>query len=179
MFRVTTMDKQKDKDTDQLNLGICDTTEESQDFNGESEEHDFESIFSEIFSELENQIPSKSKVEVKGEKNGKNKIDDYNNDIIKMYLEGEHAHLKGQKPVSIIIAIAVLLQIIAFNVLIFIVSLRTFDSTKLELLLDFMKYYTGAVIVEMLGLCIIIVKGVFSMSLGKMVEHILKKKKDL
>lgn len=173
------MDKQKDKDTNQLNLDTYDATEESPKISEEREEQDVESLLSEIFSELENQIPSQPKVEVKSEKSGKNKIDDYNTDIIKMYLMGEQTHLEGQKPVSIIIAIAVLLQIIAFNVLIYIVSLKTHDTTKLELLLDFMKYYTGAVIVEMLGLCLIVVKGVFPMSLGKMVEHILKKKKDL
>jgi len=93
--------------------------------------------------------------------------------------KGEQAHLKGQKTVSIIIAIVVGLQLIAFNVLIYIVSLGIYDPTRLELLLDFMKYYTGAVIVEMLGLCLVIVRGVFSMSLGKMVEHILRKKKEL
>lgn len=139
-------------------------------------EDEYNDIFEDIYSELDTQIPSQQVLEVRSEKSKNNKIDDYNKDIIKKYLEGEDYHLRGQKPVSIIIAIAVVLQLIAFNVLIYIITLGTYDSYKLQLLLDFIKFYTGAVIVEMLGLCSVVVKGVFSMSLGKMVEHIIKRK---
>lgn len=130
-----------------------------------------------VYQALEENVPSRFKIEVKKEKPATKKVSEYNKDIIETYLKGEDTHLKQQKPVGIIIAIAVGLQLIAFNVLIFTIVLQNYDIETLRILLDFMKYYTGAVIIEMLGMCWLVVKGVYSVSIGKMVEHILKKNK--
>lgn len=129
-----------------------------------------------IFQELKENIPEKSKIDVKTEKTRTKKIAKHNQAIIETYLNGEISHLQQQKPIAIIIALATLLQLIAFNVLIYLIILKFNDKATLSILLDFMKYYTGAVIIEMLGMCLIIVKGVYSISLNKMVEHILKSK---
>lgn len=129
-----------------------------------------------IYTGLEKIVPETTKVSLQEDVSKVNKVKEYNA-IIHTYLKGEHAHLKWQKPVGVIIALAVGAQLLAFNVLIYFVVLRSYSIQELELILEFMKYYTGAVILEMLGMCLIVVKGVFSSSVGRMVEHILKKTK--
>ena len=119
----------------------------------------------------------RAKIEIKKEKPAGNKVSEYNKSIIETYLKGELTHLEQQKPVGIIIAVSVGIQLIVFNVLIYLVTLKNYDIEKTKLMLDFMKYYIGAVIVEMIGLCWIVVKGVYSSSIEKMAEHILKKRK--
>lgn len=130
-----------------------------------------------IYEELDAQVPNDSIIDVTPQKPYVDKVEEYNRKLINAYIKGETFHLKGQKPVGIIIAIAVGLQLIAFNVLIYIVALSNYDFETLKIILDFMKYYVGAVVVEMLGLCLIVVRGVFSMSIGKVVKQILANKK--
>ncbi|MBQ7327196.1 MAG: hypothetical protein IJW93_06970 [Clostridia bacterium] len=129
-----------------------------------------------IFRALEKQVPDKAKVEIQKEKPAVNKVSEYNKAIIETYLKSENTHLEQQKTVGIIIAVCVVLQLITFNVLIYLVTLGNYDLERTQALLDFMKYYTGAVIVEMLGLCLVVVNGVYSKSIEKMAGHILKKK---
>ena len=129
---------------------------------------------SKIFEALEDHLPRKNKIDVKKEKSGRKKVVEYNKELIDTYLASQLEHLKQQKWVGLIITVAVSIQLVAVNALIW----RTLDVMELEkmkLVLDFMKYYTGAVIVEMIGLCWIVVKGVYSKSIEKVVEHIVKK----
>ena len=79
-----------------------------------------------------------------------------------------------QKKIAIIIAVGVFLQIIAFNVIMFFVVLKDFDAAQYELMLDFLKYYIGAVVVELLGLCVFIVRSVYKTTIGQLAEHIIK-----
>lgn len=135
-----------------------------------------EDLKNELVKTLQDTLPQKTIINIaKDTANSKQKIDNYNEKIIETYRKSEEAHLKQQKPVGIIIAIVVGIQLIAFNVLIYIVVLRSYELDTLTVILNFMKYYTGAVIVEMLGLCLVIVKGVFNTNIGKVIEHIFKK----
>ncbi len=137
-----------------------------------------EDLKNELVKALQDTLPQKSIIDIAKDKdtaNSKQKIDNYNEKIIETYNKSEEEHLKQQKPVGIIIAIVVGIQLIAFNVLIYIVVLRSYELEALNIILNFMKYYTGAVIVEMLGLCLVIVKGVFNTNIGKVIEHIFKK----
>lgn len=130
-----------------------------------------------IFDLLVSKIPDEPKVQIKKTVNSADKVNEYNSAILAAYIKSEEQHLKQQKPVAIIIAVVLAIQLILFNILIYIVALRDFDIETRTLLLEFMKYYIGAVIVEMLSMCWIIVRGVYTLSIGKMAEHIIKKKK--
>lgn len=135
-----------------------------------------EDLNNELVKILQEALPQKSIIDIaKDTEDSKQKIDNYNEKIIETYRKSEEEHIKQQKPVGIIIAIVVGIQLIAFNVLIYIVVLRSYELETLNAILNFMKYYTGAVIVEMLGLCLVIVKGVFNTNIGKVIEHIFKK----
>lgn len=131
-----------------------------------------------IYEAIEKKLPKKSKIEVEKEKTNKKKITEYNKAVIQTYLESEATHLEQQKPVGVIIAISVIIQLIAFNVLIYLVVLGSHDLEKTQILLDFMKYYIGAVIAEMLAMCWFVIRGIYSGSIKKMAEHILSKKGD-
>ena len=47
------------------------------------------------------------------------------------------------------------------------------DTSILQNLFDFLKYYVGAVLVELIGMLIFIVKGVFSSNYNKIMESVL------
>ena len=130
-----------------------------------------------IYSLLVSKIPKERKVQVKETEDNSDKINGYNSKILEAYIDSENQHLEQQKPVAIIIAAVLGIQLVVFNILIYIVTLKDFDLQTRTLLLDFMKYYIGAVIVEMLGMCLIIVRGIYTLSIGKIAEHIVKKKK--
>ena len=131
----------------------------------------------ELIDLLSSKIPDEPKVQIKRTVSNADKVNEYNNDILRAYIKSEEQHLKQQKPVAIIIAVVLGIQLVLFNVLIYLVALKDFDIETRTLLLNFMKYYIGAVIVEMLSMCWIVVRGVYTLSIGKMAEHIIKKKK--
>ena len=130
-----------------------------------------------LYNLLFSKIPDELKVQVKETEDNADKINEYNNKILQAYIDSENQHLEQQKPVAIIIAVVLGIQLVLFNILIYIVTLKNLDIQTRTLLLDFLKYYIGAVIVEMLGMCLIIVRGIYTLSIGKMAEHIIKKKK--
>lgn len=130
----------------------------------------------EAFEILKAQIPQQSEVQVQIPKSNSGNVSDHNHDIIKVYLDIQNEHLKQQKTVGLITALAVVAQLVAFNILIFLVVLLNFDFQTKSLLLEFMKYYIGAVIVEMLGLCYFIVRCVYTTNIEKIAEHIVKQK---
>ncbi len=130
-----------------------------------------------LYDLLRSEIPDDLEVDVEEPKSALEKVNEHNKDIINTYLQGEIQHLQQQKAVAIIVSCIVGIQLIAFNVLIYFVVLDNFDFQTRTLLLEFMKYYVGAVILEMLGMCLIIIRSIYTMSIGKMAEHIIKGKK--
>ena len=58
-----------------------------------------------------------------------------------------------------------------------LVWMCTSDVAMLKELLNFLKYYVGAVLVELLGLLALIAKSVFSSNYNKIMEQIIEKSK--
>ena len=99
--------------------------------------------------------------------------------LINLYIHCEEQRLSQQSPLlqSVINMTTTLIK--AFNWVIGILSVAVIafcfwqgDSTTLQSLLDFLKYYIGAVIAELIGLIIFIAKGVFSSNYEKIIEKV-------
>ena len=101
--------------------------------------------------------------------------------LIGLYVECERQRLAQQEPIlKSVISINKLL-IWLFNIVIVILSVSVVvfafvksDVSVLQYLLDFLKYYIGAVVVELIGMLFFIVRGVFSSDYQKIMESVLK-----
>ena len=100
--------------------------------------------------------------------------------LVNLYIECEKERLNQQKPLleSVIALTRTLIWI--FNVIIglitsavLIISIVQSDTSVLPALFDFLKYYIGAVLVELVGMLLFIVQGVFSSKYSKIVDCIL------
>lgn len=135
---------------------------------------------------LTKEIPDTTKIDIPKEKSAENKIDSFNknaeNAIVDAYKKSENLRLKRQKPIMIAIMVMLIVQLCAFNTLIFILLYKSFTIISIESnlfteLLDFLKYYVGAVIVELIGLMLVITKNTFSLHLGKTIDKIISSRK--
>jgi hypothetical protein len=133
-------------------------------------------FYNPLIEELESYVPDSltTCLPKESQNSFRDKVNGYNSRVLKQYIKTEEAHLIMQKKIAIIIAVGVFLQIIAFNVIMFFVVLKDFDAAQYELMLDFLKYYIGAVVVELLGLCAFIVRSVYKTTIGQLAEHIIK-----
>lgn len=101
-------------------------------------------------------------------------------ELLKIYAEEERLRQKRQKPIMISVMVLLFVQLVCFNVLMFILvldSAKTIEIEVFRLLLDFLKYYIGAVVVELIGLIVTITANTFSSHLSKNISKILFDKK--
>ncbi len=101
-------------------------------------------------------------------------------ELLKIYAEEEKLRQKRQKPIMISVMVLLFVQLVCFNVLMFILvldSAKTIEIEVFRLLLDFLKYYIGAVVVELIGLIVTITANTFSSHLSKNISKILFDKK--
>ena len=118
------------------------------------------------------------------EKSAEEKIFEANNKareaLLGSYIKEEGLRQQRQKPITIAIIILLSVQLILFNVLIFILVLngaKTIESEIFSHLLDFLKYYIGAVVVELLGLIATITANTFSSNLSKNISKMFYENK--
>lgn len=139
-----------------------------------------------VIDALTNEIPQTTKIDIPKETPANEKIDTFNknaeNAIVDAYIKGENLRLDRQKPIIVFISVMLIVQLLAFNTLIFILVFSSFSivakqTTLFVELLDFLKYYIGAVVVELIGIMVIITKNTFSLHLGKSIEKIMSSKK--
>ena len=142
--------------------------------------------FQPVIERLIKEIPSTPTIDLPKEQSAENKIDSFNENakqaIVDAYSRSESLRLDRQKPMMVAIVIMLGVQLCAFNAVIFILLYKSFSviSSNSDLfaeLLDFLKYYVGAVIVELVGLMLIVTKNTFSLHLGKMVDKLIASKK--
>ena len=110
---------------------------------------------------------------------GENSIQEANNKaqivILKLLKDNEEERRKRRKPVLILISVLVVLQLVAFNAVIGGLVLGWWRTNNIEIateLLNFLKYYIGAVLVELRGMLAVITTDTFksySESLIKMI----------
>lgn len=100
--------------------------------------------------------------------------------LLKIFKKSEEIRLEQQKPLLIAIIVLVAIQLIAFNVIIWLLVSNILEQKEPQLitaLLDFLKYYIGAVIVELIGLVVLVAQTTFSMHPTKMLERVIQNKK--
>lgn len=140
----------------------------------------------EIIKELLGEIPDTIKIDIPREISAEGKIDSFNEvagqALVDAYTKSEEFRLGRQKPIMISVLIVLSVQLVAFNTLIFILLFKSIPIVSVQHqlfveLLDFLKYYIGAVIVELIGLMIIITKNTFSIHLDKTIEKLVSMKK--
>lgn len=138
----------------------------------------FHGILKEATKSLENQVPNVQESKLPNEKNKAENIIKQANDrtqesILGFIAKSEDARLKRQNPVLYIVLLLVLLQLVVFNGLIIFViytALKNQTYGDLSLILEFLKYYIGAVLVEMIGMIVFITKSTFTSSTKEMLN---------
>lgn len=159
-------------------------------------EIDIDQIWTELFSSLDNlsdEIPQQPNINIPQKSvSYQEEIDDVNakaesamvdshTKLINLYIDCEKKRLEQQKPLleSVIKLTKTLIWL--FNVVIGLITISVIvlcfvhsDTSILQSLFNFLKYYVGAVLVELIGMLIFIVKGVFSSNYNKIMESVLK-----
>ena len=101
--------------------------------------------------------------------------------LVNLYIDCEKERLIQQRP--LLISVIKLNQILIwlFNIVISIITISVIvlsfvqsDTSILKDLFDFLKYYVGAVVVELIGMLFFIVRGVFTSNYNKIIESVLK-----
>lgn len=101
--------------------------------------------------------------------------------LINLYIDCEKERLEQQKPLLEAIIRINSTLVWLFNIIIALITaavivlcfLRS-DINVLGDLLNFLKYYVGAVVVELIGMLFFIVRGIFSSNYNKVIESVLK-----
>lgn len=98
--------------------------------------------------------------------------------LVNAYTNVINHQLTLQRPLSAWIIALLGLQLFILNgIIVFLIVICMKSETMLPVLLEFLKYYIGAVVVELLGLVAIIIKSTFSSSLPKIIEKVLSSNK--
>lgn len=110
--------------------------------------------------------------------------------INEQYSLNEDQKRKHRKAILIIVTTFIAIQLVFFNIVVgFMLSsitlqfslFKNIDYKTTELILDFLKYYISASIVELLGMLLFIIKNVFDSSLKDMFikkQEIIKKQEN-
>lgn len=105
--------------------------------------------------------------------------------LTNLYIECEQKRLEQQKPLLVSIVGLTKTLIWLFNgvigfitVAVIILCFVKSDVSILERLFDFLKYYVGAVLVELTGMLLFVAKSVFSSNYRKILDNVLNVKSD-
>lgn len=128
----------------------------------------------------EEDVPSKNKIadaNIKAE----GTLFDARLKLTNLYIECEQKRLEQQKPLLDAVVQLTKIQLICFNavisVLTIVLAIISFIKMDLELwqaMLDFLKYYIGAVVVELVGMLFFIAKSTFSSNYSKIMQNVLE-----
>ena len=103
-------------------------------------------------------------------------------DVMRIFSDSEEIRLNLQKPIFKAVIFLFALQIIIFNAIIIYLVYKVIGCGMCSIkstpelfiaLLDFLKYYIGAVVVEIIGLVAVIIKSTFSLHPSKLVSELL------
>lgn len=133
-------------------------------------------LFNQLETELDGKFPEELDIQLENIRPGEDVVKEHNkmmDNIIQSYIKSENQHITLQRPVAIFLGILLLIQLLAFNTLVYFILISRSDLEYLTLVLDFLKYYISVVIVEILGMCLIVVKNIYKLSIGKMTEKII------
>ena len=119
----------------------------------------------------------------KSKKKSEEKINNANESIeekiVDAFVASEEQKTSRQKPIANYVLIIFAMQLIAFNLIMFFIVYKTinhFETHNFLEIIEFLKYYVGAVVVELIALVTIIVKGSFTLKSNSIVEQIVKRK---
>lgn len=155
--------------------------EEKLDETFQSLEAHFDGVKHEFVSSLKNNIPRSQTSDVPTPKSKEKEIDDANKAakaIIKSYEKSENNRLGQQKPILLGVTGALAVQLLFFNILMFIIVIKSFQNFQAEsfsLLLEFLKYYIGAVVLELIGLMAVIIKSAFSQNPSQAIKKLIER----
>lgn len=138
-------------------------------------------ILAEARRSLENQVPLVQESQIPSEDNAasktKNIIKQANNQTLESILgfisKSEDARIERQNPVLYVVLVLTLIQLLVFNGLISFViysAVKTPEAGNLPIIVEFLKYYIGAVLVEMIGMIVFITKSTFTSSTKEMLN---------
>lgn len=116
------------------------------------------------------------------QKTGDEKVREINNNTIDTFLklvsDSEEKRLNRQKPLQNCILIFVGMQLLFFNGIMVALVVRLFSTSNVEVIkstLDFLKYYVGAVLVEMIGMIVFITRSTFTTLSREIISGIFRK----
>lgn len=141
------------------------------------------SILADAQKSLEDQVPSVQEARIPNDENTadktKNIIKHANNQTLESILgfisKSEDARINRQNPVLYVVLVLTLLQLVVFNGLIVFVIYSAVENPEvrnLSVILEFLRYYIGAVLVEMIGMIVFITKSTFTSSTKEMLNII-------
>jgi hypothetical protein len=105
--------------------------------------------------------------------------------IVDQYIKFEETRLTLQKPLQtnvieltklLIWLFNIVIGAITFAVLIFCFVQAAYSTQILDMYFEFLRYYIGAVLLELLGLLAFIIKSVFASNYSKVIDSIFKPK---
>ena len=123
-----------------------------------------------VFDDLQQAIPEKFKSDLPAEeKNADQSILNLNKEasetILGILKKNESARIKQQKPLQVALLVFVGLQLLFFNGIIGFLVWQLRPLAEIEVItsvLDFLKYYIGAVVVELISMLVFITKSTFT-----------------
>ena len=157
--------------------------EQTTDENLQSYEAQLENIKKEFATALKNNIPNSQTSDVPTPKSKEKEIDQANKAakaIIDSYEKSENNRLKQQRPILFCVIGVLAAQLLIFNTLMFFVAIKSFQNFQTEtfsLLLEFLKYYIGAVVLELIGLMAVIIKSAFSQNPSQAIKKLIEREK--
>lgn len=123
-----------------------------------------------VFERLKQRIPKSVESDLPKQRPSSNKtIQEINENALSILMgvlsSSEEARIKQQKPLQISLLVFVGIQLIFFNGIIcalVVYFFRLNDQSIIGHILDFLKYYVGAVLVELIGMIMFITKSTFT-----------------
>ena len=143
----------------------------------------------EVLSKLTTKIPDTPKYDIPDNIPATKKITGANEKakqaLVNSFNKSEKSRIDLQKPLFFVVLGSFAVQLLAFNIIIGVLVFRgtgNIEVTKINLdvfseLLNFLRYYIGAVVVEIIGLTTIIVKNAFSLHSNQMMSKLLDNEK--
>lgn len=134
---------------------------------------------------VEGMVPTSAKNDLPEQKqNSQQVIDDINasafNKLLNILDQSEKERLKQQKPLRNCLLWFIGLQMLVFNVVIGYIVFYVCKEIKLDVIskvMDFLIYYIGAVLVELIGMIWFITKSTFSSSSKEIIKGLLDRMK--
>lgn len=140
-------------------------------------------IENEIIEQLKKKVPNSAQFDIEDATTPKVKIINANvsaeDKIMEIFINSEQQKALRQKPITKYILWIFAIQLLVFNAIIFFIvkkALGHFTTSNFVEIINLLKYYVGAVIVELLSLVAVIINSSFNLKTNTIIKDIIKHK---